>query len=135
MGRAFPWHTLQPWALLVSTGRGRACGHAIEVGHSVWEEGLWGGSQSRDEPQVACIPSSSHSSHMGYTGARNNDCMAPSSKEGGAGAYWIHDGSFLIYFVYISFLRFHLNKILVNTKRSPRNCRIAVMLSRDRWGA
>lgn len=129
--------TLQPWALLVSTGRGRAYGHTIEVGHSLWEEGLGRGSLSRDEPQVARIPSSFHSSHMalGYIRTRNKDCMAPSSKKDGAGAYRIDDSSFLIYFVYISLLRFHLNKILVSTKRSPRNCRIAVMLSHDRWGA
>lgn len=49
------------------------------------------------------------------------------------GVYRIHDGSLFIYFVYISFLRFYLNKILgIKKERSPRNCRLAVALSHDR---
>ena len=66
---------------------------------------------------------------------REQGLLAPSSKEGEAGAYCIYDSSFLTDFVYISFLRFHLNKILVNTERSPRNCIIVIMLSCDRCGA
>lgn len=53
---------------------------------------------------------------------------------GGAGAYQIHDNSLFIYFVYISFLTFHLNKILgIPKERRPINCQIALTALCDRW--
>lgn len=57
--------------------------------------------------------------------------LAPSSKEAGGGegqwggggsgvgAYWIHDSSLCIYFLYIYFLRYYVNKILGMKKKSP----------------